>query len=182
MKKDLRFDLGGGAELRAFTPNDMKDLYAVVDAERDRLREWLPWVDLVKSVEDERRWLELVTASEGNLDGNGIFADGRFAGGCGMRVDPYGVSAEIGYWLSAAFEGRGLVTRSCRALIGLAFGELGVHRLMVRAGAENLRSRAVPERLGFTQEGIHREEGSGGRGFHDLVVYGLLDREWPAGS
>ena len=41
------------------------------------------------------------------------------------------------------------------------------------------RSDATIARLGFTKEGVLREEGSGSGGFHDLVVYGLLDREWP---
>jgi ribosomal-protein-serine acetyltransferase len=49
---------------------------------------------------------------------------------------------------------------------------------VIRAGVENARSRAIPERLGFTYEGVAREEGRGSGGFYDLAVYGLLDREW----
>jgi ribosomal-protein-serine acetyltransferase len=51
---------------------------------------------------------------------------------------------------------------------------------VIRAGVDNARSRAIPERLGFTQEGVLREEGRGVEGFHDLVVYGLLEDEWRA--
>ena len=65
-------------------------------------------------------------------------------------------------------------------MIGSGFGELGPHRIVIRAGTENAPSRAVPERLGFTYEGIAREEGRGSGGFYDLAVYGLLDREWRA--
>ncbi len=50
---------------------------------------------------------------------------------------------------------------------------------MIRAGVENERSRAIPERLGFTEEGVARGEGRGSQGFYDLVVYGLLEDEWP---
>ncbi|MGZ8625546.1 MAG: GNAT family N-acetyltransferase, partial [Actinomycetota bacterium] len=56
--------------------------------------------------------------------------------------------------------------------------ELGLHRLVIRAGVENVRSRAIPERLGFTREGIARGEGRGVGGFYDLVVHSLLDDEW----
>ena len=70
------------------------------------------------------------------------------------------------------------MTRACRVLIDVAFGELGLHRVVIRAGVDNPRSRAIPERLGFTEERIAREEGRGSGGFYDLVVYGLLDREW----
>jgi ribosomal-protein-serine acetyltransferase len=66
-----------------------------------------------------------------------------------------------------------------QALIDVGFTELGLHRIEIRAGVENVRSRAIPERLGFTREGVLRGEGRGSGGFYDLVVYGLLEDEWP---
>jgi ribosomal-protein-serine acetyltransferase len=93
--------------------------------------------------------------------------------------DPFGIMGEVGYGIGSAHEGRGLVTAATRALIDIGFGELGLHRIVIRAGVGNARSRAIPERLGFTLEGHAREEGRGSGGFYDIVVYGLLDREWP---
>jgi ribosomal-protein-serine acetyltransferase len=66
------------------------------------------------------------------------------------------------------------MTRAVKALIDHAFGELGLHRVEIRAAAENRRSRAIPERLGFEQEGILREAERVGERYQDLVVYGLL--------
>ena len=60
----------------------------------------------------------------------------------------------------------------------LAFGEFGVHRVVIRAGVENVRSRAIAERLGFTMEGVARGEGRGSGGFYDLAVYAILEDEW----
>jgi ribosomal-protein-serine acetyltransferase len=99
-------------------------------------------------------------------------------GGVGLMVGPFGIAGEIGHWIRAKHEGRGHITRACRALIDIGFEELGLHRLEIRAGLENARSRAVPERLGFTHEGVGREGSRGSRGFYDLAVYSLLDREW----
>ena len=175
----LPVELGDGAILRRYTMGDLDELFALVDAERERIGEWMPWVEGTRTVEDQREWLARVVADEQSLDGSGIWVDGVLAGGAGMSWDPFGVWAEIGYWISAAHEGRGFVTRACRALIDIAFRELGLHRVTIRAVVENRRSRAVPERLGFTQEGVHRGEGRGSSGFHDLVVYGLLEGEWP---
>jgi ribosomal-protein-serine acetyltransferase len=98
----------------------------------------------------------------------------------GLILDAFGITGEIGYWVRASEEGRGHITRACRALIDIGFGELGLHRIVIRAGVENGRSRAIPERLGFSFEGVAREEGRGSGGFYDLAVYGLLDREWQA--
>jgi ribosomal-protein-serine acetyltransferase len=175
-----RFDLGEGAELRRYRLEDADAIFAIVDADRERLRRWLPWIDPTHSAEDERTWLAMVLADADQMEGYGIFVDGVLAGGAGMRIGPFNVACEIGYWIGSAFEGGGLVTRACRALIDHAFGEAGLHRVVILAGTENVRSRAVAERLGFTQEGVAREEGLAAEGFHDLVIYGLLEHEWPA--
>jgi ribosomal-protein-serine acetyltransferase len=175
-----RFDLGEGAELRRYTLEDAEAIFALVDGNRERLRRWLAWVDATRTLEDDRTWLIGVLADADDMEGYGIFVDGRLAGGAGFRFGPFNVAGDIGYWIGAEFEGRGLVTRACRALIDYGFADAGLHRIVIRAATENTRSRAVPERLGFTQEGVAREEGLSATGFHDLVVYGLLAHEWPS--
>ncbi len=173
-------DLGEGAEVRVLEPDDADEVFALVDANRDRLREWMPWVDGTTSPASSRAFIEHARATE-RLDGLGFFVEGAYAGGIGMRVDALQGEAEIGYWIGSAWEGRGLVTRGCRALIAHAFGELGLHRVSIRVAPDNLRSRAIPERLGFAQEAVLREAGrTDARGYQDLVVYGMLDREWSA--
>ena len=175
-----QFDLGGDARVRHFRSDDARDLFAVVEAERERLRVWLPWVDRMLSVEDERAWIESVAATEGSLDGFGIFVAGHVAGVIGLRRDAFGVSADIGYWLSKDYEGRGLVTRASEMLIEHAFSQVGLHRITIHVAPDNARSRAIPERLGFTIDGVLREAERTGTGYHDLVVYGLLEHEWRA--
>jgi ribosomal-protein-serine acetyltransferase len=174
----LPVDLGGGALLRRLALEDLGAIWEVVEAERERLRVWLPWVDLTKTVGDQRTWLAGVIADERNLEGNGVFVDGAYAGTIGLRVDEFGVVGEIGYWISAAYEGRGLVTRATRAMIDLGFRELRLHRIAILAAVGNTRSRVVPERLGFTQEGVLRGAERGPGVFYDLVMYGLLEDEW----
>ncbi|MEX2203640.1 MAG: GNAT family protein [Actinomycetota bacterium] len=173
-------DLGDGIEVRYLEPRDADDVFAVIDSNRDRLRPWMPWVDGTVGPADTRAFIERDRASNG-MDALGIYVDGGYIGGIGIRPDTAHGDAEIGYWIGSAHEGRGLVTRACRALIDLAFGELGLHRVTIRAAPDNARSRAIPERLGFREEGVLREAGRSALGHHDLVVYGLLDREWRSG-
>ena len=171
-------DLGDRAEVRVLEPGDAEDVYALVDHERARLRVWMAWVDGTTSPASSRAFIERSRATE-PLEGLGVFVEGAYAGGVGMRVDGLNAEGEIGYWIGAAWEGRGLVSRACRALIAHAFRELRLHRVEIRAAPGNARSRAIPERLGFAQEAILREAGrTDGQGYVDLVVYGMLDREW----
>ncbi len=87
-------------------------------------------------------------------------------------------SASIGYWLDAAFEGRGIATRCCRAMLDYAFGEMAMHRVEIRCATHNERSCAIPARLGFTREGVLREAEWVHDGYHDLVVWSMLSGEW----
>ena len=99
----------------------------------------------------------------------------------GLRVDTEMNTGEIGYWNVRAFEGHGLITKACRLFIDHGFRERKLHRIEIHAAADNLRSRAVAERLGFTHEATMRD---GHRKpddtYVDQVVYGLLEHEWPA--
>jgi ribosomal-protein-serine acetyltransferase len=174
----LPVDLGDGALLRRLRMEDLKDIWATVDAARERLDPWMPWIAGTRTIDDQRRWLESVVDDEDSLDGGGVFVEGRYVGGVGLRWEPFRVTGEIGYWISAEFEGRGLVTRAVRALLDVGFDEIGLHRIEIRAGVGNTRSRAIPERLGFVFEGVERGRERGSSGFYDTVAYSMLEDEW----
>jgi ribosomal-protein-serine acetyltransferase len=177
----LPLDLGGGLVLTPTTAADAEPAFQVVDAERDRLREWLPWVDGTTSVEIEREFLRTVELA--NSTGAGLHAtirlDGAFAGLVGFRIDPLHRSAEIGYWLAAAAVGRGVMTRVVSAMFEVAFADLGLHRVELLAATGNARSRAIAERLGMSLEGTRREAEELPSGWVDLVMYALLAQDWP---
>jgi len=84
----------------------------------------------------------------------------------------------IGYYVAKEAQGKGIVTRSVRAVLDYAFRELELNRVEIRCGVSNWKSRAIPERLGFTNEGIIRDGEWLYDHYHDLVVYSMLAREW----
>jgi ribosomal-protein-serine acetyltransferase len=174
-------DLGDGLVLHATTAADADDAYAAVDADRDRLREWLPWVDATASVEIEREYLSAIEVA--NQTGTGLHVtlrqDEAFAGFVGLRLDTMHPNGEVGYWVAAGCAGRGLITRSVAAIIDFGFGPLELHRIQLNASTRNVRSRAVAERLGMTHEGTLREAELLAQGRVDLEVYAVLSTEWP---
>jgi len=175
----LDFDLGDGVRIRALDPGDAEALFAVVDANRDRLRRWMPWEQTTRTSDDTREFIERSRASSTDAEANGIWVDGELAGTMGMRIDTLANSAEIGYWIDGRHEGRGIVTRGCRRFFDEAFGAFGLHRVSLLAAATNVRSQAVAERLGMTREAVLREAERTTDGYHDLVVFSILEHEWP---
>ncbi len=174
----IHWPIDDDAFVRTFVPGDAEELYALVDANRERLHPWMPWEETTLSPADTRAFIERSIAAEDDMDANGIWVGGELVGSIGMRIDTVNNNGEIGYWIARPFEGKGLVTRACRLFVADGFGRLGLHRIMIRAGVENARSRAIPERLGFTYEGTMRESGrAGGGAYVDLVVYALLENE-----
>jgi len=102
----------------------------------------------------------------------------RLVGWVNLLIERPARRAEVGYWLDAGFEGQGLVTRAVTAVLDHAFGTLGLHRVKLQTITNNKRSRNVAQRLGFTQEGVLREAAVFPDERRDVVVYGLLAREW----
>ncbi len=103
---------------------------------------------------------------------------GTLAGVIGYRRSEPPANLDIGYWLGDGFEGRGLMTMACRALVTHVFAAAAAHRVQIRAAAGNVRSRAVAERLGFRLEGVLREAEHLPDGWVDHCVYGMLARDW----
>jgi ribosomal-protein-serine acetyltransferase len=175
-------DLGDGLVLHATTVGDADEAFAAVDGDRDRLREWLPWVDATDSVDAEREFLAVIEVA--NETGAGLHVtlrqDKAFVGFVGLQLDAMHPNGAVGYWVAAGYAGRGLITRSVAAIFDLGFGPLELHRVELRASTGNARSRAVAERLGMTHEGTLREAELLAKGQVDLEVYSVLSTEWPS--
>lgn len=168
-------------ELRALQPSDAAEIFALTDRNRSYLRRWLPWVDGTRSVADTqafiRRSLDALHLGQGFQVT--IRCRGELVGVMGfVYVDEVNGRTEIGYWLGEAFQGRGIMTRACRALVDFAFRSLHLNRVEIRVEVTNARSRAIPERLGFSQEAVLREAAWMYDHPIDLVMYSLLRREW----
>jgi ribosomal-protein-serine acetyltransferase len=176
----IDLDLGDGARVRSLDPGDADALFALVEANRERLRPWMPWEPTTRSPDDVRAFIERSRASSSDAEANGIWVDGALAGTIGMSIDTLASAAEIGYWIDGTHEGRGIVTRACRRLIDEAFGAFGLHRVSLHAATTNVRSQAVAERLGMTREAVLREAERTVDGYHDMVVFSILEHEWPS--
>jgi len=173
-----------GLELRLLEHRHAQLLYDLTVQNREHLRAFLPWAPNIKAVSQTEGFIKLGLEQFARHDGfqAGIFLQDELVGVVGLHYIRWDTErTELGYWLSEGAQGRGIATRTVRALCDYCFDELKLGRIEIRCAAQNTRSRRVPERLGFTEEGtlrrVERLEG----GWADWVVYGLLKGEGPRG-
>jgi ribosomal-protein-serine acetyltransferase len=168
-------------ELRLLEEHHAPALFAAVDRERNHLRPWLPWVDATRTVDDSLAFIKSSLEQFATHYGfaAGIWCGGVLAGTIGMhRIDWMNRRVELGYWLAREFEGRGIMTDACRAVTTHCFQDLGLHRVEIRCAVENVKSAAVPRRLGFQLEATLREANLLGGVYHDLHIFAMLKKEW----
>jgi ribosomal-protein-serine acetyltransferase len=168
--------------LELTAPQHAEGLFKAVDLNRVHLAEFLPWVGNMQSFLDFERYIAMCEQlySEGREVSFVIIDNNEIVGRIGLHyINPQNKCAAIGYWLTKAAEGQGIITQSCRAIIDYGFNELGLHRIELKAATANTKSQAVPQRLGFTKEGILRDAELVNGHWHDLVLFSVLKEEWP---
>lgn len=145
------------------------------------LREWMQWYEVVKTLKDS------INNIEGNIEDwemktdyhLGIFYQEQMVGMISLHgINYLANKAAIGYWLDKDYEGKGIITSSVRVLLEYGFNELGLNRIEIGAAVTNTRSRLIPERLGFTLEGILRKNMLLNGVYLDMAMYGMLKSEY----
>ncbi|MHB1685943.1 MAG: GNAT family N-acetyltransferase [Ignavibacteriaceae bacterium] len=156
-------------------------LYRLIDTNRAYLDKWLSWVEGTRSVMDTINYI--FAMSEHDMYSSRyvmeIWHNNLLAGLIDVHNgDRLNKKAEMGYWLGEKFQGKGVMTRSCRAIINYAFYDAGLNRITVKCAEGNEKSQAIPKRLNFTFEGIEKE----GQFLYDkyvnLLVFSTLKKDW----
>ncbi|ASA24569.1 GNAT family N-acetyltransferase [Paenibacillus donghaensis] len=167
--------------LKPLSTEHAREMFALVEHSRSRLRRWLPWVD---GVTEQSHIISFIrnAASQSSDNGGftaGLWIDGVMAGVIGYHaIDWHNRSVGIGYWLGEGYEGKGYMTSACRVFVDYALLELALERVEIRCATGNTSSRSIPERLGFVLEGVIRQAEKLPDGYVNHAVYGLLRSEW----
>ncbi len=127
-------------DLRIYEERHAQEVAELVDQNRAYLRQWLPWVDNSRTVEDSRAFIRSSLHQFAQNEGfqAGIWYRDKLAGAIGYhRLDWIDSKVEIGYWLSESLQGKGLMAKAFRILITYAFIELGLNRVEIHCAIEN---------------------------------------------
>lgn len=169
--------------LRMFTERDAEEFYLLTMASKEHLQKWLGWLNQIQTIEDTIRHingtLDTFVALGGFPTSFAIIYRGNIAGTISFnKISELHRTGSIGYWIGKPYTGKGIMTRAFGAILSYGFETLHLNRIEVRIAEENIQSRALPERFGFTKEGTLRQAEWLYDHFVDHVVYGLLANEW----
>jgi ribosomal-protein-serine acetyltransferase len=162
--------------LEPIEPRHAEALWEATEGSLAELARWLPWVVTASAEatgtfteEAEREWREGTNFQFAIHDRRGV------VGAMGLDVPvPIRRLGEMGYWVRSERAGRGLATEAGAAVVRFGFEVLGLYRIELRAGTENVPSQRVAEKLGFVREGLLRRGCPMGDAGYDCYLYGLL--------
>ena len=170
--------------VRPYRESDAQDLFEAIAESRDHLRPWMPFADAHQTVEESRDWIIHTIAHwllrEDMTMGIWEATTNHYLGGTGLHVHSWDTGYfEIGYWIRASAGGQGYITEAVRLLANYAFDTLKATRLEIRCDELNVRSAAIPQRLGFVREGCLRNDMTAPDGrIRNTLVFSLIPGEW----
>ena len=169
--------------IRCWEPADAPLLKAAIDASIEHLLPWMPWAAAEPTDIDTK--IALIRRFRGQFDLGQDFTYGIFdreetqaLGGTGLHTRLGSDAREIGYWVRADGINRGVATEAAAALTRVAFEVDKLDRVEIHCDADNVRSAAVPRKLGFTHEATLRKRRVGGK-VRDTMLWTLLEDEYP---
>lgn len=162
-------------------PHHAEELTKVARENLEQLKPWMVWATDDFSVDKAQKFIEfnLKQFDEKGSFTTFVLLEEKLVGGIGFHsLDSKNKNAQIAYWLAKEAQGKGIMTRCCRRLFNYLFDEFGLNRIQLNCNVENVKSRAVPERLGCKLEGIHRQIEFHNDRFRDLAFYAMLKEDW----
>ncbi|MDP5276215.1 GNAT family N-acetyltransferase [Chengkuizengella axinellae] len=167
--------------LKLIELKDAEKIFHLIDQSRDHLRKWLGWVDMTIFEDDYKRIVEqsLVQFAENKSIDTVIIYKDKYVGKAAFnKIDPSIKQVTLAYWLGNEYQGKGIITKVVKSLTDYAIHEMNMNRVEIRVAKENKKSRAVPERLDFVQEGCIRRAEWLYDHYVDHTVYSMLAEDW----
>ena len=166
--------------IRAPRPGDGVEINAAVRETFDDLKVWMPWAQQMPTLEESESYVrrtqcQFLAREELTLF---LFLKGTdtMVGSSGLHRINWNIPKfEVGYWCRKRFQGQGYISESTEAITQFAFETFGAKRVEIRCDSKNVRSRRIPDRLGFKLEGTLRNDSLSPSGeLRDTLVFAKI--------
>jgi ribosomal-protein-serine acetyltransferase len=200
--KSFRLTIDKEIHVRIFHPDDAEELFMLLERNRERLRPWIHPSALPDTLKATRIYtiecffyalddpsdallydyfdeLDCYFSPDNRPLEMGIWMNGCLAGEITLtRLMDSCTAVEFGYWLTEEMVGRGIISRCVGALMDHAVAQMGIERFIIGCAINNLRSRAIPERLGYRLQATIPNGEIVGENIYDRVIYGIRSDDW----
>lgn len=163
--------------LKLLEEKDSETLFALVDENREHLREFLGWLDYNQSSSDSLTFIKREKEKLARFDSLtlAIYFSNTFVGLISLyNIDTANHTACMGYWIAQKYQSKGIIVKSARGVIQYALEKLNFHRIEIRCAIHNVRSQKVIENLGFAKEGLLKSSIFHYGKYFDSYLYGLI--------
>ncbi|MBT2758668.1 GNAT family N-acetyltransferase [Mesobacillus foraminis] len=164
--------------VRMARPGDGEAVFNALEASKKELKPWMPFAQKDQSREDVEGNIRQAFANYIKREDLRLLVflreTGEFIASSGLHRINWSVPKfEIGYWINSRFSGCGYMTEAVEGIADFAREELKARRIEIRCDSKNIKSRAIPERLGFKLEGILKNDdvSADGTELRDTCVY-----------
>ncbi|MBM7693189.1 RimJ/RimL family protein N-acetyltransferase [Peribacillus deserti] len=167
--------------IRPCQPGDGQKVFEAIQASKKELSQWLPFAQKHMSLDEveegvRKSFSKFITREDIRLH---IFRkeDDQFIGSTGLHRMNWDIPKfEIGYWVDSRYAKKGYITEAASALTRFSFEFYRAKRVEIRCDPDNIDSRKIPEKLGFTLEGILRNDSLSADGKHprDTCVFSKI--------
>ena len=170
--------------IRCYDPKDALYLQKSIQESVEHLRPWLPWVKT--EPEELQVKIERLREFRANFDlgKNYIYAifdpkETELIGGTGLHPRVGSNAFEIGYWINVNHVNKGYATEISAALTKVAFEIEHVNRIEIHCDPKNIKSAAIPKKLGYVYEATlrNRTENIEGEPI-DSMIWSILREEY----
>jgi RimJ/RimL family protein N-acetyltransferase len=170
--------------VRCWEPVDAPQLMAAKNASKDHLLPWMPWAqgepsDLAANLALIRAWHAQFDTDQDYVYGIFDRATSAVVGGTGLHERIGKNAREIGYWVCADAINRGIATETAAALTQVGFEFMGLDRMEIHCDVRNVRSAAIPRKLGYVHDGTLRRRAITLGAPGDSMIWTLFADEYP---
>ncbi|KZN66492.1 hypothetical protein N473_08865 [Pseudoalteromonas luteoviolacea CPMOR-1] len=150
-----KFEVSDEISLKLLSLSDAPTLFALVNDNRQYLKQWLPWLDSTQTVQDSEEFIKTTHQQLQSGLGlmGGIYLNQNLVGMCGYHpIDKVNGNASIGYWLAQQYQGQGVATKCVHFLIDHAFSTLALNKVSLSIAEHNYKSQDIALRLGLVNK------------------------------
>lgn len=166
--------------IRPVDEQDVSTLFNLINESKNHLLPYLPWIDNINCIRDE---LAFIQDAQSNRERGKqyVFVIEKEENIVGMidlhQVDYYNRQAEVGYWLSKKYTGKGIMSVALELLHKYAFNTLKLHKLIILVDEANKKSIQVAKRANYYHEGTFIDDKYYHGTFHNFERFACINQK-----